>query len=258
MRTLRLAVVGSFAVGALALLASCGSGGGASTSTTGLVTLTTPSVAPATTGVAYSQQFDATFANGPGVDSTGFLGSFPTQAQSAPYSVQVTVTDALGLQDTATLSVQVIVLPLIILTSNPIPESAQGFPYDLALSLASIGGGAPFNWSQHFPLAPGETDLTTIGMQVTSTGHVKDVGAGPLAVGTFTFTVQVTDEPLQVATRQLSLKVNPGPVLTSISPNRASAPGPFTVTGLNFQQGAQLVFKPGPTATFVSPVNITP
>src|SRR5205807_10457668 len=97
MRTLRLAVVGSFAVGALALLASCGSGGGASTSTTGLVTLTTPTVAPATTGVAYSQQFDATFANGPGVFlvtggalppgvaldfNTGVLSGYPRQEGS--------------------------------------------------------------------------------------------------------------------------------------------------------------------------------
>ena len=36
--------------------------------------------------------------------------------------------------------------------------------------------------------------------------------------GGFKFTVQVTDEALQVATRQLSLVVNVGPVLTSVTP----------------------------------------
>jgi hypothetical protein len=191
------------------------------------------------------------------VGPTGFLGSFPSAVQPSPYEFQVTVTDAQGLTDTRTMSIEVIVLPLIIFTSNPIPEAAFGFPYDLALTLASGGGGAPYIWSQ-VPVA-GETTLASIGMQLTSSGHLTDILGGPTALGTYTFTVQVTDEPLQVATRQLTLKVNPGPVLTNISPNRASTPGPYTVTGLNFQPGATLVFKPGIGQTTVTPtfVNAT-
>jgi hypothetical protein len=185
------------------------------------------------------------------VSATGFIGSFPTSVQPTPYEFEVTVTDAQGLSDTRTMTIDVIVLPLIIFTSNPIPEAAFGFPYDLALTLASGGGGPPYIWSQ-VPVA-GETNLSSIGMQLTSSGHLTDILGGPTALGTFTFTVQVTDEPLQVATRQLTLKVNPGPVLTSISPNRASTPGPYTVTGLNFQPGATLVFKPGIGQTTVTP-----
>ena len=193
---------------------------------------------------------------GVAVSSTGFLGLFPTEASPTPYSFQVTVTDAHGESDTATLSLATVVLPLIIFTSNPIPEAAEGFPYDLTLGLASPGGGAPFAWTQADP-APDEVDLATIGMQVTPDGHVKDTGAGPTAVGTWTFTVKVQDEPLQTATRRLTLQVNPGPVVTSITPNRASLTGPFTVTGLNFEPGAALVFKPGATQTTITPTFVS-
>jgi len=70
---------------------------------------------------------------------------------------------------------------------------------------------------------------------------------------TVTFTARVQDEPLQVATRQYSVTVRPGPVLNSITPNRASIPGPFIVSGLNFQPGATLTFKPGPDEAVITP-----
>jgi hypothetical protein len=201
-------------------------------------------------------QTGGTLPPGLSIGTDGTIGTFPTEAQQAPYGVQVTVTDADGLSDTETLSVRVVVLPLIIYTSDPIPEAAVGFSYDLPLTLASQGGGEPFTWSQA-PVGPGEVDLSTIGLQVTPTGHLTDLGSGPTDVGTFAFSVRVTDEPGQVETRALTLKVNPGPVVTSVTPNRASLPGPFTVTGLNFQPGAVVIFKPGATQTVVSPTFVS-
>ena len=200
-------------------------------------------------------QTGGTLPSGMSVDPTGFVGNTATSSQVAPYGFQVTVTDANGLQDTATFSLQVIVLPLIVLTSNPIQQAAQNFAYSLPLTLASPGGGAPYAWSQHLPLAVGETNLSTIGMEVTPAGVLqnKSPSPGPTTLGTFTFTVEVVDEPAQHATRQLSLKVNPGPVLTLINPSSASAAGPFTATGLNFQSGAQLIFFPGATQTVLTP-----
>jgi hypothetical protein len=201
-------------------------------------------------------QTGGTLPAGLSVTSSGFIGSFPTAVQATPYQFQVTVTDAQGLTDTATLSLQVIVLPLILFTSNPIPQAALGFPYDLTLALASGGGGPPYTWTQA-PVGPGETNLASIGMQITTNGHLSGISGGPTALGTYTFTIQVTDEPLQLATRQLTLTVNPGPVLTGISPSRSSTPGPYTVTGLNFQPGATLIFKPGPTQTTVNPTFVS-
>jgi hypothetical protein len=206
-----------------------------------------------------------TLPNGVTVSSTGFLGNFPTSTQPTPFTFDVTVTDANLLTHTRTLTLTVVVLPLLIFTSNPIPQAAKGFPYDLSLTLASNGGGAPFAWSQVAPIA-GETLLSSIGMQITPGGHLSDTGAGPTApaVGTqtFLFTVQVQDEPLQSAFRQYALTVNPGPVLNSITPNSAAVNGPYLVQGLNFQPGAKMVFKPGATqtllaTTFVSPTQLT-
>lgn len=190
------------------------------------------------------------------VSPTGFLGSFPTQALQHPYTFDVTVTDAQGLTDTATMTVDVVVLPLVILTSA-VPAGAQNFAYDAQLDLASPGAGSPIVWSQAPPIA-GETLLSSIGMTITTAGHLTNLlpATGPTAVsppGGFLFTAQVTDEALQVVTRQFSLVVNAGPTLSSVSPSASTNPGPFTALGLNFQLGAQLIFKPGASQVIVSP-----
>jgi hypothetical protein len=192
------------------------------------------------------------------VSAGGFLGSFPTQAQQAPYDFQVTVTDAQNLTDTDTLSVQVAILPLIILTSDPIQQAAIDFPYDITLTLASTGGGVPFTWSQVAPTGS-EVDLADIGMEISNDGHLRNKAPAPGpngAPGTYAFTVQVTDEAAQVATRQLHITLNPGPVLNSITPNKQAVPGPYTVSGANFQPGATLIFKPGPQQIAITPTYV--
>ena len=188
------------------------------------------------------------------VDANGFVSAFPTQALFHPYTFQVTLTDSAGLTDTASLSVDVVVLPLLILTSA-LPESAIGAPYQQTLLLAATGGGAPFAWSQVAPTA-GESLLSSFGMELTADGVLQPISPNPgptvlSPAGGFKFTVQVTDEALQVATRSLSLVVNVGPVLTSVSPPNNLGSGPWVATGLNLQAGAQLIFKPGPNETAV-------
>ncbi len=175
----------------------------------------------------------------------GKIGSFPTQAQQLPYEFDVTVTDALGVQDTEHFQLAVVVLPLLILTSQ-VPQAAQDFAYDFTLQLASLGAGVPITWSQLLPPGPGEVDLNSFGMEITGTGHLRNKApaTGPTTLGSHLFTARVTDEAGQIATRQYDLIVNPGPVLTSITPNKASSPGPYTATGLNFQSGVKLVFAP--------------
>jgi hypothetical protein len=198
------------------------------------------------------EKIGGTLPAGLSLGSTGQIGVFPTSAGGNPYTFQVKVTDANGLSDVDTLSLDVVVLPLIILTSD-LPEAAVAFPYDVTMQLASSGGGPPIVWSQKAPVA-GEVPLSSIGMEISSDGHLRnDPGlTGPTTLGTFNFTLAVRDEALQESSRPYTLKVNPGPVLSTISPNRASAAGPFTVTGLNFQPGAQVIFKPGPTQTILS------
>ncbi|MFO0932041.1 MAG: Ig domain-containing protein [Planctomycetota bacterium] len=204
-------------------------------------------------------QTGGTLPPGLAISPTGLLGTFPLAAVQHPYHFDVTVTDANGLTDTASLTVDVVVLPLAIETPT-LPDASEGFPYDVTLTLASIGGGAPYTWSQQ-PLGVGETLLSSLNMQVTANGHVSSITpAGPPTAGTYKFTVGVTDEAGQLATRQYTLKVRTSPVIYSISPRVALKPGPFTVTGLKFVSGAQLVFAPGsPSAVTLNPtfVNAT-
>lgn len=208
------------------------------------------------------QQVGGTLPTGLTVSTSGLLGNFPQQEKpdGSPYVFDVRVTDANGIQDTATLSVDVVVLPLLILTSSPLPQAAAQFPYSVTLQLASAGAGAPITWSQKLPLAMGETDLATLGMELTTQGILRNAAPnpGPLLSGTFTFTARVTDEAGQVATRSYSLKVNPGPVLTSITPNRAVGSPPFVLAGLNFQPGAVVIFKPGANQVQANPNTNTP
>ena len=201
-------------------------------------------------------QTGGTLPAGMTVSATGFLGTFPTQSLLHPYNFQVTLTDAAGLSDTASLSIEIVVLPLIVLTSN-LPDGAVNAPYDQTLLLAAPGGGAPYTWSQVPPVA-GETLLSAFGMELTSSGHVQPISPNPGPTltsppGGFKFTVQVTDEALQVAKKALTLVVNPGPVLFNITPNNSSVGGPWTANGLNFEVGAQLIFKPGSGQSQVTP-----
>jgi len=198
-------------------------------------------------------KLSGTLPKGMAVSSKGVLGTFPTSAGGNPYTFLVEVTDANGLTDTETMSFDVVVLPLIILTST-IPEAAATFPYDQLMQLASTGAGAPLAWTQSAPVA-GETLLSTLGMEISADGHLRNdlANTGPTTVGTFLFTLDIQDEALQHATRQYSLKVNAGPVLTSITPNSSIKPGPYAVSGANFQPGAKLYFKPGPSQITVTP-----
>ncbi|MCC7138540.1 MAG: VCBS repeat-containing protein [Planctomycetes bacterium] len=192
------------------------------------------------------------------VGSTGIIGNFPTKAEQHPYQVTVQVTDANLLTDVATLDVDVVVKPLIFQTVA-MPDAADGYVYDAAIDLASDGGGAPFTWTV-LPPGPGETALGFMNLGLTSAGHVTSLSpAGAMNPGTYLFTVQVQDEAGQLASRQMSLRVASSPVITSITPRTAASPGPFTVTGVKFQPGAQLVFNPGGTSSTITPtwVNAT-
>jgi hypothetical protein len=182
------------------------------------------------------------------VSPDGILGSFPDEAQPDPYEFQVRVTDADGNTDVESFSIQVVVLPLIVETAS-VPQAAQNFPYSFTFTLASPGAGAPYTWSQ-VPPAPGETLLSSIGMEITAAGVLKNSASlpGPTTVGSFDFKVQVTDDAGQVAPtpqRTFRLVVNPGPVLQTVTPDKAAATGPFTFAGLNFQNGATLTFAAG-------------
>ncbi len=199
------------------------------------------------------------------VQSDGEVGSFPTQARAEPYAFTVKVTDANGDTDTQEIQISVIVKPLAIATAATLPDAGKDFAYDVVLSLASPGGGPPYTWSQA-TLQPGDTagavPLSQIGMEVSTDGHVRTIGGGPVtgAFGTYRFTAQVEDVASQTTLRQFTLTVvHLAPSISSITPNRYLATGPWLVKGANFLPGAllQMTFAPGtPIAASIVPTYV--
>ena len=220
------------------------------------------------------QQIGGALPTGLTVSTSGLLGNFPQQetADGSPYQFTVRVTDANNQTDIAVLTVDVVVLPLIILTTSPLPQAAAGFAYSVPLQLASAGAGAPITWTQPVngmgqpidetgAVAVGDVLLSTLGMEVTAAGILRHASPnpGPTAVGTYQFHLRVTDEAGQAAWRAYSIKINAGPVLNSITPNKAVAiPPTFVLTGLNFQPGAVVIFKPGVNQIQANPSGNTP
>ncbi len=195
------------------------------------------------------------------VAANGEVGTFPTQGRAAPYVFTAKVTDANGDTDVQDISISVIVKPLTIATAATLPDAGRDFPYDVAMALASPGGGAPYAWTQVTPAQPGDTPaavpLSGIRMEISPDGHLRNQSGftGPSPEGTFTFTLQVQDVAGQVTTRQFTMTViHFFPSITSITPNRANAPGPWTVTGANFLITATLTFGVGlPGETTITP-----
>jgi uncharacterized protein (TIGR03437 family) len=93
---------------------------------------------------------------------------------------------------------------LSILTSSPLPPGMIGTAYSLVL--AATGGMTPYkSWAVvGGSLPPG---LSLAALNGFLTGLLSGV---PTATGTFTFTVQVTDDGNATATNLFSLTINPG------------------------------------------------
>lgn len=174
----------------------------------------------------------------------GRLVGSPTGPPGRP-TLEVGVTDASGGAATHAFALDVVVLPLGI-AKDPWPDAAAGFPYRATPAVSPVGGGAPYVWS----LRDGD---------VLPTGLSLDAGTGRVEgsthdVGVFPFTLEVRDRVGQRAARDVSMRVNPGPVLHRVEPGVARRDGsPVSLRGSGFQPGMTVSFAGGPElpTTFV-------
>ena len=159
----------------------------------------------------------------------GVLSGSPTEARS-PYQPRVRVTDAAGGAAEQVYELRVVVLPLGI-ASGTLPDAARGFPYDRGLAVSPEGGGPPFRWTAR----PAASALPPGLLLEAETGRL---GGAATTTGTYAFRLEVTDAVGQVAGRDVTLRVNPGPVLESVTPTvRRTDGGPITLRGQAFQPG---------------------
>jgi hypothetical protein len=151
-------------------------------------------------------------------------------------TLQVTLRGAIGTSQMMELTTRLVpavvphagggyAAPLLVTSdgaSLPVPQ--VGVTY--AATLQALGGTPPYTWS----LASGSGPLPS-GLQLSSTGQLSGI---PSAVGSSTFTVQVTDSAPAPGTapRAITLTVAPGPSGTalSISPSPSSAYEPVILT----------------------------
>jgi uncharacterized protein (TIGR03437 family) len=175
---------------------------------------TTSPLPNAMAGVSYDTQLSAsggippltfsalTVPPGLQLSSGGSLSGIPTAASN--YSFNVTATDGKGNTASVNFSIDV-TAALVFGTASPLPAGTAGAPYSETISVS--GGTMPYVFS-----IPGTSPP---GINITKSGNVAGT---PTAIGTYTFTVQVTDSNNFTATKSYSVTINAGAPLLQVSP----------------------------------------
>ncbi|MGA2831379.1 MAG: putative Ig domain-containing protein [Streptosporangiaceae bacterium] len=154
--------------------------------------------------------------------STGVLAGTPTAAGSSGFTVKVT--DADGQTAIEPVILAVVSRPSLSFAAPPAGQVGLAYSDTLAVS----GGTGPFAWSVSTGTLPAGLTLNA------SSGALSGT---PAAVGSYPFTVQVSDADGVTATEAVTLVVGVGPLVIVASAGSSSAvPGgtvTFTVTVTN-------------------------
>jgi hypothetical protein len=118
-----------------------------------------------------------------------------TPSVAGTFSFLVRVTDSRGGSSTKNLNI-IVAQPLAI-TACPASTAQVGIPY--ASNFTSAGGTQPYTWSASGQLPPGLAVDSSAGR----------LAGTPVAAGTFTFSVQLTDAASQSTSRSCSVSVSP-------------------------------------------------
>jgi Putative Ig domain/Right handed beta helix region len=148
--------------------------------------------------------------------STGTIFGTPTQAGTSSFTMQVK--DSGGQTAKANLSIQVVPMPLQIVTSS-LANATAGQSY--GAQLAAGGGTAPYKWTIGAGSLPSGLSLSSSGLISGSAG----------TAGAYSFSVQVTDANAQTASKSYTLTVS---AATSVSCDLYVSP-----TGSDANNGTQ-------------------
>ncbi|MBI1749601.1 MAG: putative Ig domain-containing protein [Acidobacteria bacterium] len=202
-----------------------------------------------TTSAANVSGGDVTVTNVNVVNNGQITATFNINPAAPAGARSVTITTGAGTSNAVTFTVNgVSAGPSI--TTTSLPNGQINAAYNS--TVAATGGTTPYGWSITAGALPGGLGLNP------GTGAISGT---PNAVGTFNFTVTVTDANSQTASKPLSITITaPAPTLASIGPatGNQGTVVPVTLTGTNLFAPATLnISGTGVTASNVVVVNST-
>jgi hypothetical protein len=197
-------------------------------------TISTTSLTRGTRNQPYSMQLGAVNGRAPftwtlvsgslpsglSMNVSGLISGTPTV--SGLFTFVVRATDSIGATAVASLTLQVVsdIEQLRIISSGALDQGSTGVAYSFQLLFA--GGVPPRVWSSG-------TGSMPPGLSLNSSSGV--ISGAPTQVGTFTFTVRLTDSTETTATSQpLQITIVPGPllILTTGDLTRGTVSAPYS------------------------------
>jgi hypothetical protein len=139
--------------------------------------------------------------SGLSLNAAGLISGIPTVFGTFPFAVRAT--DSVGATAVASFSILISpdVEPLRVISNGDLAQGSTGVTYSIQLFFT--GGQPPRTWAM-------DTGSLPPGLALGSTGLI---GGVPTLVGTFTFTVRLTDSTLTTVTSQpLRITIVPGPL----------------------------------------------
>ena len=135
--------------------------------------------------------------------ASGVISGTPTTAGIFPFTINVV--DAVNNQATQALSITV--TGIVNITTTTLPSGLFAIAYSQTLS--ATGGTGSLTWS----VSAGSASLAASGLSLNASTGV--ISGTPVALGTFSFTVRVTDSLGGTATQGLVLQINSPPASCS-------------------------------------------
>ena len=257
---MRTKTVGPFRLRVLSGLAAlaCLTLPGCSSNQTIAITLTPPSTSTITINQGESQAVAASVSHDPsnqGVTWTLSGGGTlvnPTansvtyqapQTLNANLTASVTATSVANTSITASLSITV--NSVLEITTSSLPVGSLGVPYSGAINAS--GSTGPFTWTKTSGnLPPG----LTLGQSTSDSVIISGI---PTALGTSTFTIEITDNNGNTASKSLSITINPPPPLSVATRSLSNG-----MVGVNYSQTLQAASGKPPYSWAITAGNLPP
>lgn len=150
--------------------------------------------------------------------ASGVLSGLPSA--TGTYAFRVEVSDVTSPAQTAVVDLQIIITDPLVITTSGFNTAITGTFF--SATMAAVGGTGPYRWTlSSGALPPGLTINALNGI----------ISGQPTTAGNYGFTVRATDSsvPAQTTTANLSIRVTPPLVVTSLNLARGTVGLPYSV-----------------------------